>query len=108
MAHGLPRLPAGLARWLEIELEKLDEELKFAGDAHKYWLTSPAIRAGAAAQSSVLPDEEGWYGGFFYDELTKLPIRNEEEYNAARNNVTGFKPTMALIIGTHQKTNKAY
>jgi hypothetical protein len=49
-----PRLPAGLARSLEIDLEKLDEKLDeklgFGGDGHEYWLTSPAIRAEAAAQ----------------------------------------------------------
>jgi hypothetical protein len=104
---GLPRLPASLARWLEIELEKLDEELRFAGDAHQYWLTTP-IRAESAAQSSVLADLEAFYGGFFFDEATKLPIRNQQEYDAARNAVVGFKPAIALIIGTHQKAANAY
>jgi hypothetical protein len=105
---GLPRLPARLARWLEIELEKLDEELKFAGDAHKFWLTSPAIRAEAAAQSSVVADVEAFYGGFFFDEATRLPIRNQEEFDAVRNDLVGFKPTMTLIIETYQKVADPY
>jgi hypothetical protein len=107
---GLPRLPARFLRWLLIELEELDEKHGFAGDMHKYWLTTPAVREAAAAQSAILPDESvtGHYGAFYYDELTKLPVRNQEEYNAARNAVVGFKPTIALLVGTYQKSAEAY
>jgi hypothetical protein len=105
---GLPRLPAGLARALEIHLQKLDEELGFAGDAHKYWPTSPAMRTEAAAQSSILADLEGFYGGFFFDKATRLPIRNQEEFDAVRNDLVGFKPTMTLIIETYQKVADAF
>jgi hypothetical protein len=78
MVVGLPHLPADLVKWVRLKLEDLYENLGFAGDAHKVWLTQSTGR-------------EDFYAGW--------PDRNQED---------AVRSTTALIIRTYKILVEAY